>query len=89
MLQQLTASSLINFYTRAILNLCMPYAARNEMATAIDLAIDGALSKAAADGTHPYVPSPTRSPPRALTYVSSPGHFAPLGRSQKTTSPRS
>lgn len=39
--------------TSAILNLCMPYAARNEIATAVDLAIDSALSTETADGTHP------------------------------------
>lgn len=31
----------------------MPYAARNEIATAVDLAIDSALSTETADGTHP------------------------------------
>ncbi|KAI0717621.1 Di-trans-poly-cis-decaprenylcistransferase [Fomitopsis betulina] len=40
---------------RAILNLCMPYAARNEIATAVDLAIDSALSTETADGTHPEI----------------------------------
>ena len=58
-LQHLTAGSLSDSYSRAILNLCMPYAARNEMATAIDLAIDDALAKEAADGTRQYVQPPT------------------------------
>lgn len=76
-LRQLTARSLEDSYPRAILNLCMPYAARNEMATAIDLAIDDALAKEAADGTRQYVRPPTRSPPRALTYTSSRAGAAP------------
>ena len=65
----------------------MPYAARNEMATAIDLAIDSALSKEAADGTRPYVlpPPPTPCP---CTSDSAPLP-APPARSRKTTSPLS
>ncbi|TFY60319.1 hypothetical protein EVJ58_g5234 [Rhodofomes roseus] len=64
---------------RAILNLCMPYAARNEIATAVDLAIEDALSKAAEDGSKPEITeddvaaqlmttragSPPARPPRA------------------------
>lgn len=36
----------------------MPYAARNEMTTAIDLAIDDALAKETATGTRQYVHTP-------------------------------
>jgi len=37
---------------RAILNLCMPYAARDEIATAVDRAVEHALSKEAEHGSH-------------------------------------
>ncbi|KZT69891.1 Di-trans-poly-cis-decaprenylcistransferase [Daedalea quercina L-15889] len=36
---------------RAILNLCMPYASRDEIATAVELAIDHELSREAEDGS--------------------------------------